>query len=190
MKNEASPSPAAPDASTPVVVGGGGKMPKSRNKKRLIKVGLIVVIILVLAGGAAAGWWFFVRQDPNYLDISKLNAENKYVAMAQKFASEPAPNAPKEKAIYYGNIGSALKSAKEYVYSERYYKLAEKIIDENKVDKKEIEVYRSLSELYKAMGNQGKADEYAKKEEDFLKANYSEEVLKQMREVKTSDRPR
>lgn len=176
---------------TPLVVGGEVSKPKRPiNKKLWTKVAAIVVTVLIIVAGAVAGWWFFIREDPNYLNISQLNSQDRYIERAQKLAGESVPKEPRDKAIHYGNIAAALKSGKEYVYAERYYLLAQKTVDENNVDKKDVEFYRGLSELYEAMGNQKKADQYSKKEEDFLKANYSPEVLEQMNQVKLNDPPR
>lgn len=173
---------------TPVVAGGSDKVPKSpRDKKHLVKAGLVIGGIVAILVAIFAVWWFFIRQDPGYLDISKLNSQDKYVKQAQDWAKQPVPNAAKDKAVYYGNIATALTSGKQYKYAERYYLLAQKIVDDNKVDKKDVEFYQGLSDLYKAMGNKQKSDEYSKKEQDFLKANYSPEVLKQMQGVHLND---
>lgn len=173
---------------TPVVAGGSDKIPQDpRNRKHLVKAGLVVAGIVAVLVAIFAVWWLFLRQDPDYLNIGQLNSQNRFIKQAQDWAAQPVPNAPRDKAVYYGNIAAALKLGKEYKYAERYYLLAQKIVDENKVDKKDVEFYQPLSDLYKAMGNKQKADEYAKKEQDFLKANYSPEVLKQMQEVKLND---
>lgn len=173
---------------TPVVAGGSDKVPKApRDKKHLIKAGLLIGGIVAILVAIFAVWFFFIRQDPNYLNISQLNSQDRFIKQAQDWAGQPVPKTPRDKAIYYGNIAAALKLGKEYKYAERYYLLAQKIVDENKVDKKDVEYYQPLSDLYKAMGNKSKSDEYAKKEQDFLKANYSPEVLKQMQEVKLND---
>ena len=173
---------------TPVVAGGSDKVPKSpRDKKRTIELALVIGGIVAVLVAIFAVWWFFIRQDPGYLDISGLNSQNRYIKQAQDWSKQPVPNVAKDKAVYYGNIATALASGKEYKYAERYYLLAQQIVDDNKVDKKDVEFYQGLSDLYKAMGNKQKSDEYAKKEQDFLKANYSPEALKQMQEVKLND---
>lgn len=176
---------------TPVVAGGSDKVPTSpHDKKRLLKVVLVVGGIVAILVAVFVVWWFFIRQDPNYLNIGQLNSQNQYIKQAQDWANQPVPSSPRDKAVHYGNIATALKAGKEYKYSERYFLLAQKIVDDNKVDKKDVEFYLPLSDLYKAMGNKQKADEYSKKEQDFLKANYSPEVLKQMQEVHLNDPPR
>lgn len=173
----------------PLVMGGAATKPRRDNRRLKKNVFVVSLIILVLAA-VFTGWWFLIRQDPNYLDISKLNSQDKFVKIAQEYATQPVPDNAKDKAVYYGNIGLALKQGKEYKYAERYYLLAQKIVDENNVDKKDVEFYQGLSDLYKAMGNQAKADEYARKEQDFLKANYPPEVIEQMQKVKLNDPPR
>lgn len=188
--NDASDQPVNKEV-TPLFAGGGASKSKRPINKRLwAKVGIIVGTVVIITAFAVAGWWFFIRQDPNYFNISHLKSEDQYIELAKEYAAKPAPDAPKEKALYYGDIALALKQGKEYTYAERYYLEAQEVVDDNNVDKKEVEFYRGLSDLYKAMGNQKKADEYAKKEEDFLNANYSPEVLKQMREAKLNGVPR
>jgi len=183
------PSTKSVDAeATPVVAGGSDKVPKSpRDKKRTIEIALVIGGIVAVLVAIFAVWWFFLRPGTNYADLSQLNSQDRYIKQAQEWSKQPIPNTARDKAIYYGNIATALAAGKEYKYAEHYYLLAQQIVDDNKVDKKDVEFYQGLSDLYKAMGNKQKADEYAKKEQDFLKANYSPEILKQMQEVKLND---
>jgi tetratricopeptide (TPR) repeat protein len=164
-----------------VITGG----PKSAPKKLWLKI-VILIIVLVIAGLTV--WWFMYR-NANYLTISSLDASNDFVASAQQLTNEKLPEKPLDKAIYYGQIGAYLQAAKQYTYAEHYYLTAQKVVDDNHVDMKEARFYSQLADVYKALKNNAKADEYAKKEDAHMKANYSQAEIDQMKETPV-DEPR
>jgi tetratricopeptide (TPR) repeat protein len=160
---ETAPKPVE-DEVAPLVIGGEATKPARQfNKKRFFKIVAIVVGVLLVAVTAVAIWWIFIRQDPNYLDISKLDGNNPKVAQAQRLAKQTLPKDPKEQALQYGIVGAYLDAGKQYTYAEHYYLTAQKIVDDHKLDTKEVNFYQGLADVYKAMGNKQKADEYDKK---------------------------
>jgi hypothetical protein len=174
----------------PLVVGGEASKQKRPVNKRWAKIRLIVAVVVLVVVAAAAGWWFFIRQDPDYLKISQLNSQNTRIAKAQQLADVPLPKKPEDQARHYGLIGAYLAVAKEYTYAERYYLTAQKLADQHKLNSKEYRFYQPLADIYDATGNKQKAEEYKRKESDFMKANYSKEDLEQMEKVQLNGRPR
>jgi len=147
---------------TPLVVGGEVSQPKKRfNKKLLIIAGAIVVVAVIAV--IVALRLFFTSLDPNYLKIDQLDSQNTRIAKAQALARQPLPKEPRDLAMYYGTIASYLYSTKEYTYSEHYYLTAQKVANQHKLNEKEVNFYQGLSDVYKAMGNQQKADDYSGK---------------------------
>ena len=162
-----------------VITGGSKPAPK----KLWLKI-VILIVVLVIAGLAA--WWFMYR-NASYLTISSLDSGNNYVASAQQMAGQPVPEKPLDKAVYYGKIGAYLQAAKQYTQAEHYYLTAQKVVDDNNVDKKEANFYSQLAEVYKSLKDDTKASEYTKKEDAFMKANYSQAEIDQMKETPTDE---
>jgi tetratricopeptide (TPR) repeat protein len=156
------------------VIAGGSKRV---SKKLWLKI-VILLVVLVIAGAAA--WWFMYR-NAGYLNIGGLDSKNEKIATAQELAKQPLPDKPLDKAIYYGDIGAYLQAAKEYAYAEHYYLTAQKVVDDSHVDMKEVRFYSQLADVYKALNNNAKADEYTKKEDAFIKANYSQADIDMMK---------
>ncbi|HMI09332.1 MAG TPA: hypothetical protein VK497_02935 [Candidatus Saccharimonadales bacterium] len=164
-----------------VITGGS----KRASKKLWLKI-VIILLILVLAGLAA---WWFVNQKGSYLDISHLNSDNVRVKQAQDLAKQSVPQDAKERAVYYATIATDLQAGNENIYAERFLLTAQKVADENDLDLKDYRYYVGLIDIYKALHNDAKAEEYSQKEQKFLEANYSKEVLEQMKEAQP-DEPR
>lgn len=174
----------APKEAAPLFVGGQVAPPK-RRKFPWLKIALVIVVIAVIG---TLGWWAWDRQ-VNYLNISHLKSDNVRISDAKDLVKQPVPNDPKDRAVYYATIATELQAGKEYTYAERFLLTAQKVSDENKLDKKEYRFYVGLADLYRIMKNDNKAKEYDQKEQKFLEANYSKETLDQMKETKP-DEPR
>ncbi len=147
---------------------------------------ILLLAVLIIAGVAI---WWFMYNNANYLNIKSLDSGNDKIASAQQLADQSVPEKPLDKATYYGEIGAYLQAAKEYTYAEHYYLTAQKVVEDNKLDMKEIRFYAQLADVYKALKNNSKADEYTKKEDAFMKANYSQAEIDQMKETPV-DEPR
>jgi len=158
---------------------------KPVSKKLWLK---LVILAIILAAAGTGAWWFWY-QNANYLTISGLDSGNDYVASAQQMADQQVPEKPLDKAVYYGEIGAYLQAARQYTHAEHYYLTAQKVADDNKVDMKEVRFYSQLADVYKLLKNDAKSDEYAKKEDAFMKANYSQAEIDQM-EGAATDEPR
>ena len=158
---------------------------KRASKKLWIKL-ILLLGVLIIAGLTI---WWFMYNNANYLNIKGLDSGNDRVAAAQELAAQSIPQKALDKATYYGEIGAYLQAGKQYTYAEHYYLTAQKVVDDNKLDMKEVRFYAPLADVYKALKNNAKADEYTKKEDAFMKANYSQAEIDQMKETPT-DEPR
>jgi flagellar basal body-associated protein FliL len=164
-----------------VITGGS----KRASKKPWLKI-VLLLAVLVVAGVAV---WWFMNQKGSYLDISHLNSDNVRVKQAQDLAKKSVPQDAKERAVYYATIATDLQAGDENIYAEHFLLTAQKVADENDLDLKDYRYYVGLIDIYQALHDDAKAEEYTQKEQKFLEANYSKEVLDQMKEAKP-DEPR